>query len=77
MDKVIRFLDHMKKQTKEYRRLAIRKKLIEFYQSHDNGTVSIPAFQLADLHIKRIENEEGIDYWYKRLKEAGLCKTGF
>lgn len=67
---IIRFVDHMKKQTQEYRRLAIRKKLIEFYQSHENGTVSIPAFQLADLDIKRIEAENTVDYWYKRLINA-------
>lgn len=69
MGKVIRFLDHMKKQTIEYRKLALRKALIDYYQSLENG-VSIPAFQLAELDIKRIEAENTIDYWYKRFINA-------
>lgn len=68
--KIINLLDHMQKQTKEYRKSALRKALIGFYQTLNGSEVSIPAFQLADLDIKRIEAENTIDYWYKRLINA-------
>lgn len=68
--KIINFLDHLQKQTQEYRKSALRKALISYYQSLDNGSVSIPAFQLADIEIKRIEAENTVDYWYKRLINA-------
>lgn len=68
--KIINLLDHLQKQTKEYRKSALRKALIDYYQSLNGSGISIPAFQLADLDIKRIEAENSINYWYKRLINA-------
>ncbi len=67
---VISFLDHLKKQTLEYRKSHIRNRLIEYYNTINQGKISIPAFILAENDLKRIERDESINYWYKRLYEA-------
>jgi len=67
---VISFLDHLKRQTLEYRKQHIRNRLIEYYTTINQNKVSIPAFILAENDIKRIEKDKSINYWYKRLYEA-------
>lgn len=63
-------LDTMRKNTNEIRKNYLRTKLIEYYNTINQGKVCIPAFMLADADISRCEKEKTIDYWYKRLVEV-------
>lgn len=70
MGDVISFLKGLKQQTYEMRKKYLRDKLIEYYNTINQGKVSIPAFMLADVDIARCEKEKSIDKWYKKLIEA-------
>jgi len=70
MANVIKFLNGLKKQTYEMRKKYLRDKLIEYYNTINQGKVSIPAFMLADVDIARCEKENSINKWYKKLIEA-------
>lgn len=70
MSKIINIMNHLRKNTLEYRKNYLRRKLIDFFNSNNQDGVNIPAFQLAESHIKRIEAEGSINYWYKRLIET-------
>ena len=68
MGNVISFLKGLKQQTYEMRKRCLRDKLIGYYNTINQGKVSIPAFMLAD--VARCEKEKSIDKWYKKLIEA-------
>lgn len=70
MGDVISFLKGLKQQTYEMRKKYLRDKLIDYYNTINQGKVSIPAFMLADVDIARCEKEKSIDKWYKKLIEA-------
>lgn len=70
MSNVISFLKGLKHQTYEMRKKYLRDKLISYYNTINQGKVSIPAFMLADADIARCEKEKSIDKWYKKLIEA-------
>ena len=65
MGNVISFLKGLKQQTYEMRKRCLRDKLIGYYNTINQGKVSIPAFMLADADI-----ENSINKWYKKLIEA-------
>ena len=52
------------------RKRCLRDKLIGYYNTINQGKVSIPAFMLADADIERCEKENSINKWYKKLIEA-------
>lgn len=70
MANVIKILNGLKKQTYEMRKKYLRDKLIEYYNTINQGKVSIPPFMLADVDIARCEKENSINKWYKKLIEA-------
>lgn len=70
MSNVINFLNGLKQQTDEMRKKYLRDKLIDYYNTINQGKVSIPAFMLADVDIARCEKEHSINKWYKKLIEA-------
>jgi hypothetical protein len=70
MGNVISFLKGLKQQTYEMRKRCLRDKLIGYYNTINQGKVSIPAFMLADADIERCEKENSINKWYKKLIEA-------
>lgn len=70
MGNVISFLNGLKQQTYEMRKRCLRDKLIDYYNTINQGKVSIPAFMLADVDIARCEKENSINKWYKKLIEA-------
>lgn len=70
MSNVISFLNGLKQQTYEMRKKYLRDNLIGYYNTINQGKISIPAFMLADADIARCEKENSIDKWYKKLIEA-------
>lgn len=70
MGKLIKITNAIQKETYEKRKRYLRNKLIDYYNTINEGKVSIPSFILADNDIKRCEKEKTINKWYKRLKEA-------
>ena len=70
MANVIQILNGLKKQTYEMRKKYLRDKLIDYYNTINQGKISIPAFMLADVDIARCEKENSINKWYKKLIEA-------
>lgn len=67
MGKIISIMNRLQQNTPEHRKNYLRRKLISFFESNNQNEVNIPAFQLAEIEIKRLESEGSINYWYKRL----------
>lgn len=50
---MIKFLNELVKKTNKMRREQIRKKLINYYDTINQGQISIPSFMLADMAIDK------------------------
>lgn len=70
MGKLINCANVMQKETYEKRKRYLRNKLIDYYNTINQGKIAIPSFILADMDIARCEKEKTIDKWYKRLVEV-------
>lgn len=69
---MLQIFEQLKENTLEMRKEYIRKKLVQYYNRISKGSVSIPAFILANEDIKIIERDGKINEWYKHLRNANV-----
>lgn len=51
--KILDFIRHKQRKNEEYKLAYERRKLIDYYETINQGQVSIPSFMLADMALKR------------------------
>lgn len=69
---MLQVFEQLKENTNQMRKEYIRKKLVQYYNRISKGSVSIPAFILANEDIKIIERDGKINEWYKHLRNANV-----
>ena len=59
MSNVVQILNVLKKKTQQLHRKAMREKLIDYYNTINQGKLAIPSFILADMAI---DKKYGVNY---------------
>lgn len=60
-------LNFLRKDTRKLKENAIRQKMIDYYNTINQGKVSIPAFILADLDVRTLRKQGRINELYRKL----------
>jgi len=59
-------LNILKRDTERLKEYTLRKRIIDYYNTENQGKVSIPSFMLADEQMNRLRVEGRIDELYRK-----------